>query len=120
MDQSDADISSSHAAKHRSGSKLGLYSLLSGLILLAAEAALPYIPGWSGVLSNASTNAPYDLSYALVGVLSLASVLFLSIPSFKKIPYPNVWGLIGIILNVLVFATAVTSISLFYPFGSGQ
>lgn len=87
-------------------SKLGLYSFLSGVVTtIASLFVLNYF-------APATDTAPSNwLPKSLVGIFAILCIWFICVPGFKKIAYPNILGLVGIILNLVFIAVLLTALS---------
>ncbi len=86
---------------NKPASKFGLLSLLSGVVFAASQSLIAYR------YVGSSTGVVIAI-YSVIGVLAFSSLLLLSIPSFKKQGYPNIMGLIGLVLNVYVVTTCTS------------
>ncbi len=110
-------VAHEHTAKHTPHvnhdrrSKLGSSSLIAGVLVVGIAYALPNLP----FITKATNDTPFFISYGVLSLLCLAVMARLAIPSFKKNNYPNIAGLIGLILTLLVLYSAV-SILVVYAF----
>jgi hypothetical protein len=88
-------------------SKLGLYGLLGGILISSTYIIIMNLPAFID-----STNTSSAQYYTMYGVLGLAAAICLaiSIRSFKCIDYPNITGLIGLVLNLIVLFTVLNSL----------
>jgi hypothetical protein len=102
-----AQVSSRH-------SMFGLYSLISGLCTAVFAIALPNLP----FIVHASSNTLFYITYSILAAACLLSLLGISIPSFKKTSYPNISGLIGLILNLFVLYSSISVLIIFIASGN--
>lgn len=82
----------------------GVTSLIAGLVLVVFALAIPNI----SFISRASSNLPFYIIYSSLAICCLVSLVAITGSSFKKIEYPNVLGLIGLIFNCIVLYSALS------------
>ena len=91
-------------ADRRGSSRLGLYSLISGLCLLGVDISTTYIPA----IAKSNSFAFLDAFNGIMVALCLVCILALAAPSFKKNPYPNLFGLIGLTFSLIALSDFIT------------
>jgi hypothetical protein len=94
----------SSGAKPRT-SKLGLYSLISGLLTAGGGIVAVESP----LMANGS-DTTLRITYGVLCFVPLVFMLVLSLPSFKKNPYPNLAGMVGLFLNLTVFYQSLSAL----------
>lgn len=90
-------------------SKRGLLSFISGIVIAGVTVGMQFLP----FLSNTSSSAVICIVYGCIALAAIAALILFSIPSFKKNPYPNLFGLIGLILQIIIINEAVSALILF-------
>jgi hypothetical protein len=108
----DSNAISVHS--HQSKSNLGRLSLVASIVLAATSLSIPNLP----FMTNATTNLPFYVIYGIIAVLSLVSVLLLGVRSFHKLPYPNIAGLVGTVLGILVLYNVASVLFIFVTSGN--
>ena len=86
-------------------SRLGLYGVIGDVVITIAYflAFNTSLPGTSSLNTN-TINAG-------CAVLALILLLTCSMPSFKKTPYPNVLGTLGVVINAAIIVQCVWFLS---------
>ena len=105
------DISSKRPDETTSKSfRFGLFSFITSVCLVGAYMGLTIYEIKMGRDLNSTSSTFNYISSGLLLAASLASILIFSIPSFKKNKYPNLLGLTGLVINLIILITAVDSI----------
>ena len=116
MAQSQNDGNSSNAKIQKVGSpNLAMYGLVGSVGVLAAFLLAPL----SSALQNASSASTFYLFYGSVAVAAAACAALLSVPSFKKNSYPNMLGLVSLIINVFTTALSLYLLVSYYAASGG-
>jgi cell division protein FtsW (lipid II flippase) len=80
--------------------KSNLIGFIGNLLLLVA------LHVYNDTRTNTSTSTD-QVVYACIGIFALLCILAFSVPSFKKSDYPNILGLLGLILGIVTVNMAV-------------
>jgi hypothetical protein len=78
--------------------KSGKLCLAVGIVVAISALLAPLLP----YMSSAASSDPIYLTYAVIAASSLASVVFLGVRSLKKQPFPNIAGMLGTMLCLIV------------------
>jgi hypothetical protein len=96
-------------------SKFARMAFIGGLIAVILSFAIPHL----SIITSATNNIPFFTTYGILAIICAVSIGMFAIPSFKKNKYPNLFGLIGLMLSLIVLYGAL-SVLIVYIFNGNN